>query len=318
MLIWAHNYHVATERGWMGAYLRQMFGSDMVVFGFAFNQGSFQARDVDAFGKLRPFTVGPAPEESIDAMLAAAELKLAVIDFHLLPKDGPVAEWFSEPRATRSTGSGYSEQSGARSFVKQSVARIYDALLFVEKTTSARSNEGGKRPATQKLASPTNLDFDSGEPGKPPLDWVVPPEFNNFDFRIAISEDSPRSGKRCAVISRSPGKHYGETYGSLQQQIDATAYRGKKIKLRAAVRTEVAGPGNQAYLWLRVLKKGFGSQAVAFYDNMADRPITINEWRDYYFVTDVTADAETIDYGLALVGDGQAWLDSVSIDVIDK
>ena len=47
MVVWAHNGHVATSAAygmeWMGYHLRKQYGSDMVVFGFAFNQGSFQA-----------------------------------------------------------------------------------------------------------------------------------------------------------------------------------------------------------------------------------------------------------------------------------
>jgi hypothetical protein len=102
-------------------------------------------------------------------------------------------------------------------------------------------------------------------------------------------------------------------YGSFSQRIDAAAYRGSRIRLRAAVRADVTGPGNQAYLWLRVTKKG---QNVAFYDNMADRPITAREWREVEIVGDVPLEAETIDYGYALVGDGRAWLDAVSLQAI--
>src|SRR6266568_502333 len=47
IVLWAHNGHVSTGgyRGYepMGAALRKMFGSQMLVFGFAFNEGSFQA-----------------------------------------------------------------------------------------------------------------------------------------------------------------------------------------------------------------------------------------------------------------------------------
>jgi hypothetical protein len=106
-------------------------------------------------------------------------------------------------------------------------------------------------------------------------------------------------------------------YGSLSQQIDAIPFRGKIVKLNAAIRTDVSGPGNQAYLWLRVTKRFFGPGALLSYDNMADRPITNNNWHVYEIVGKVPADAEVIGFGLALVGDGQAWLDSVSIKVID-
>jgi erythromycin esterase len=124
----------------MGASLRGMFGDRMVVFGFAFNQGSFQAMEMPFPSKkgLRNFTVGPAPEGSLDATLAAAGLRVAAVDLRGLPKEGPVAKWFGEPRATRSIGAGYGEQFAANFLARQVAPKNYDAILFVEKTNAAR------------------------------------------------------------------------------------------------------------------------------------------------------------------------------------
>jgi erythromycin esterase len=326
MVVWAHNGHVAIQPFGnvpsMGVHLRKMFGSDLMVFGFAFNQGSFQAMEMPFPSEkgLHSFTVGPAPEGSLDAILAAAGLSLAAIDLRAVPKDGPVAEWFSVDHATRNIGAGYAEQYAASFLAPQTVPRFYDALFFVEKTSSARSNEAGLRPVSQRLQAPANLDFENGELGKPPIDWLIPSQLGVFDFQVAVTAENPRQGKRSVMISRAAGqhKHYGETVGTLHQRLDATAYRGKKIKLRAAVRAEVKGLGNGAHLWLRVTKPGFGPQTLAFYDNMAGQPITASEWREYEIPGEVAADAYAIDYGLALVGEGRAWLDAVSLEVADK
>lgn len=326
MIVWAHNGHVATQPFGnvpsMGVHLRKMFGSDMVVFGFAFNQGSFQAMEMPFPSEkgLHSFTVGPAPEGSLDALLAAAGLSLAAIDLRAVPKDGPVAEWFSADHATRNIGAGYADQFAASFLAPQKVPRLYDALFFVEKTTSARPNEGGLRPVSQRLHAPANPDFENSAIGEPPIDWLIPSQLGVFDFRVVVTAENPRQGKLCVMISRTAGKHkfYGETVGTLHQRLDAAAYRGKKIKLRAAVRAEVGGPGSGAHLWLRVTKPGFGPQAVAFYENMAGQPITASEWREYEIAGEVVADAYAIDYGLALVGEGRAWLDAVSLEVTDK
>jgi erythromycin esterase-like protein len=144
IVLWAHNGHVATASDFgydpMGASLRKMFGNQMVVFGFAFNQGSFQAMEMPFPSKrgLRTFNLDPAPVGSLDAMLASAGLQIAAIDLHALPKEGLVANWFSEPRATRSIGAGYGEEFAAEFWAHQITPKIYDALLFVEKTTAAR------------------------------------------------------------------------------------------------------------------------------------------------------------------------------------
>jgi len=329
MVIWAHNLHIATHTP-MGKNLRKMFGNDMFVFGFVFNHGSFQASGYPmSYNQfflfpsekgVHPFTVSPfqsALYVSLDAVLAEAGLKVAAIDLHNLPEDGPVVKWFEEGQLTRNIGSFHRDLYGG-GISKLVAPQIYDALFFVEKTTASRLNIGGQRPPAPILSEPSNLDFESGEPEIPPASWLVPKQSRDFDFSVTTSESNPHAGKRCAVISRSSDTHYGEMYGSLSQKIDATPYRGKLVKLRAAIRTNVSGPGNQAYLWLRVTKKFFGPAALLFYDNMADRPITNSDWCDYEIIGEVPPDAEVIGYGLVLIGYGQAWLDSVSIEVIEK
>ncbi len=129
-----------------------------------------------------------------------------------------------------------------------------------------------------------------------------------------LTTDQPKTGKHCVRISRdanapAPG------FGNLMQSFDAAAYRGKRVRLRAAVRAEVAGFRNQAQLWLRVDRQG---DQPGFFDNMVDRPITQKEWRDYEIVGEIAPDAQTINLGLMLLGNGRAWLDAVSFEVIGK
>jgi erythromycin esterase len=49
-MVWAHNGHVSAGKAGnfpsMGWYLRQAFGSNMVVFGLVFDQGGFQSREM--------------------------------------------------------------------------------------------------------------------------------------------------------------------------------------------------------------------------------------------------------------------------------
>jgi erythromycin esterase len=89
LVAWAHNAHVAADasdrNGSMGAWLRKMFGSDVVNFGFAFYQGSLQARDMAHASELHSFTIGPAPAGSLDALLAGAGLSIAALDLRALP-----------------------------------------------------------------------------------------------------------------------------------------------------------------------------------------------------------------------------------------
>jgi erythromycin esterase-like protein len=138
IVLWAHNGHVATKgfsNETMGAVLRRMYGSEMVVFGFSFNQGSFQAIPRGG-GALKNFTVPPAPSGSLDATLAAARLPLFALDFRAAP------EWFRQARGSRQIGAIYPEGEPYALIGDIVAPEAYDAVLFVEATTAARKNPG--------------------------------------------------------------------------------------------------------------------------------------------------------------------------------
>jgi len=67
-----------------------------------------------------------------------------------------------------------------------------------------------------------------------------------------------------------------------------------------------------------MLTQGAYFQTEVFYENMADRPIISNEWHAYEIIGEVPANAVTIEYGIVFVGDGQAYLDAVSLEEIQK
>lgn len=174
IVLWAHNGHVRTASGGgyspMGALLREMFGTQMVVFGFAFNQGSFQAYDP---GKgLRHFTVPPSLAGSLDAKFATTKIPLFALDLKAIPKTGPVARWFSQPHQTRTIGAVFSESSAAQYLMYLTASVCFDVMLFVEKTTAAR-----KEPV---VVPDPNLEYGwlgiqfSRDVEKPVVDVVLP------------------------------------------------------------------------------------------------------------------------------------------------
>jgi len=139
MVVWAHNGHVWTSAasGYspMGTALRTMFGGQMVTFGFAFFEGSFQA--VEQGKVLRNFTVAPAPEGSLDATLAATGLPVFALDLRNAPA------WFKEPHKSRNIGAIYNEGNTEMFYANYAPAEAFDVLLFVTKTTAAHRNPAG-------------------------------------------------------------------------------------------------------------------------------------------------------------------------------
>jgi erythromycin esterase len=315
--IWAHNGHVGVNPDSMGYHLRRRFGSAMYSFGFAFNQGAFQAFEMtpDDSGGLRSFTVPPAIEGTLENLMTRAGLRIAAVDMRNVPKKGPVAEWFRQPCPMRYIGAGYPVLPECQSV---DLRQTYDGIIFVEKTSAARPVSGIRRQPSPRLPAPANLDFEKTGRGGLPADWNVPAGQDNLDFRVVSSSEKPFHGRRCVEISRLAGRHYGEVAGTIGQLIEAKPYRGKKIRLRAAARAEVAGPGNHAELWVRCSRAAHGRAGVVSFDSLPDRPITSRKWRVYEIATDVGNDVDAIEYGFALIGDGKAWFDSVSIEAIGE
>jgi len=142
IVLWAHNGHVRADSYGtyltLGSELRRMYGKQMVVFGFAFNQGSFQAMETGQ--GVHDFTVPPAPDGSLDANLAATGIPLLALDLRSAPESGPVADWWKDRHISRSIGALFSDKTASRYLMSLPATRAFDVLLFVEKTTAARKN----------------------------------------------------------------------------------------------------------------------------------------------------------------------------------
>lgn len=163
-----------------------MFGDEMVIFGFLFNRGGFTALEVAVPSRgLWSFEVGPAPAGTVEAEFAAAGLGLAVVDLRRLPDEGPVMEWFSTPRPTRSSGGGYDVDAPDDYFIGYVAPEAFDALVYVDTTTPTRLVEPADYGAFPVLTAPINLDFEHGLIGEAPAGWFAWSKLRRFGFEIA-------------------------------------------------------------------------------------------------------------------------------------
>lgn len=323
VVLWAHNGHVANDCStlpmeWMGCHLRRAFGDSMVVMGFAFNRGGFQAVEMpfSAGLGLRAFTVAPLDESSLDATLARAGLSIAAVDLRTRPGQGPVADWFAGPLQTRSIGAAFSDAVATALATSDTVARRYDVLLFVENTTPARSMPSGRVSPRTPLPDASNLGFEDVDAEGLPVGWFFNLQYYRaFDFQAGVSTVAPAEGQRSAEVSRRPGRHYGESDGVLTQRIDATAYRGRRVRFRALARASLQGEGSAAHLFLRV---GRSDQFLFVPDASPPSSAEVRgrTWEPIVLEVSVPDDAVSIDFGLALVGDGSAGIDAVRLEVV--
>lgn len=134
MVIWAHNGHVSKADGWMGAHLAEALGDDYLAIAFSFEEGEYTAVDPQA-GAVQANTAGPAPQGSVDALLAQAGPDRFLLDLGAAA-GSPAAPWFVEPRPFRSIGAVALPDGG--SFPPTVVSADFDAVIFIRESTASQ------------------------------------------------------------------------------------------------------------------------------------------------------------------------------------
>lgn len=164
--LWAHNGHVSKSvyGGMipaMGQMLREIYGEEYYTLGFDFDRGSFQARNLDPeapdeeYGVLREFTVGPARDGTLAALLREAVQGDFLVDFRSVPASGPVSSWLAEPHPMASIGAGFSDSYAASRWrAPLAVTEHFDGLVFLHETTRARPNPSGERGPMPRMTIP--------------------------------------------------------------------------------------------------------------------------------------------------------------------
>jgi hypothetical protein len=134
------------------------------------------------------------------------------------------------------------------------------------------------------------------------------------DYETGVDPKESASGAPSGYIRSLTSR--SDTFGTLMQEVDATAYRGRRLRFSAAVKSrDVIGV---AALWMRVDRVDRGRTTLAF-DNMRDRPITgTSDWTVHEIVLDVDPSATGVFFGVLLNGLGQAWVSDVRLDIVTE
>lgn len=97
----------------------------------------------------------------------------------------------------------------------------------------------------------------------------------------------------------------------LMQNFKPEAYRGKRLRMSAWVKTEKAD--DRAQLWMRL----DAPKSSPGFDNMNGRRITgITDWKRYEIVLDVPNETINIAFGAMSFGMGRVWLDDFAFEVV--
>jgi hypothetical protein len=159
---------------------------------------------------------------------------------------------------------------------------------------------------------PQNLGFEQGEPGTVPPGWFVPTP----GWTSELSRGGCRSARGCATLGAPVGPPTARfRFGNLMQTFSAAAYRGKTVRLHAWLRVDGDGPEDRTQMWLRVDRP---NRQVGFFDNMQNRPVHSSKWTSCEIVGKVAPDADKLNFGVIVYGNGRAWIDDVTFEVVAK
>lgn len=164
------------------------------------------------------------------------------------------------------------------------------------------------------IAPTVRLFVEGEEPELPPE--ISPPNADQLRV-IAWQHMGMGTGRAGSIyksirLNRENKLLLGSGTAAFNQLLDAAPHSGKEVRLKAYVRAEVHGAGNQAMLSLRVNRE---SGTVGFSDTMSDRPIRSNVWDEYEITGKVDDDAKSIVLGGIFQGKGKAWFDDFQVDV---
>ncbi len=194
-----------------------------------------------------------------------------------------------------------SDEAATADWSRFAVAGVAAIEPAPDAATLARSLEALFHPL-----APTLRVYPTG--ARPDLPFALPPSLGR---RIVVwrhfggkFEGTSKAFRSLRIDNQSP------PFGTLLQAIAPGDLHGRRIRLRARVRTEIQ-PQGRFQLGLRIDLPG---GRAGFLDNMADRPIAgTTGWRTVEIEGEVAPDAERIVVLAVLTGLGRVWLDEVSI-----
>jgi hypothetical protein len=129
------------------------------------------------------------------------------------------------------------------------------------------------------------------------------------NYQTGVDKAMTQNGQPSAFLKSAVPVTDG--FGTLMQQISASVYVGKRIRLRAWVQSQDVA--DWAGVWMRVDKE----RTTVSFDNMQSRPINgTQQWKQCEVVLDVPQDSTGIFFGILLSGSGEVWMNDVSFEVV--
>ena len=195
-----------------------------------------------------------------------------------------------------------------------SLLAIFGSPIGAQESETAKSSELTENTEDVEakpieLAPLLNGSMETANEAGVPKGWLFVSSPKEQQSIASVSE-GVFEGESAAAIDCTQGDNQ---FTNLMQFLKADGYRGKRVRYRAAVRTDELDFTSRVQLWFRVdLESGMGA-----FDNMQERPISTKKWKHFDVVLDVAKDAKRINVGMFVIGKGKVWIDDATLEVVD-
>jgi hypothetical protein len=164
-----------------------------------------------------------------------------------------------------------------------------------------------------------NMNFEQGAPGQVPSNWSSPAFGEYADYggpgKVELDRTHPYSGQQCLHLRSDLHGEVG--WIALRKRIDGRLYRGRHVRLTAALRAEVAPWDGRALLYLQTFS-GTGRWARQVPVDNLRSPVTTKEWKIVQIDYDVPENTTAIVFGTVLTGKGDAWADDFTFQNVGR
>jgi hypothetical protein len=201
--------------------------------------------------------------------------------------------------------------------VNRTITDEFDALIFFEKTSTARANPSGRRSGNSMvklphaIQTPKNLGFEEGAPGQAPPSWGLSPKMIEDGFKAEVVSGGAKEGQQALHLFHTTGTS-AIGWGTTMQSVDPRTYLGKKVRLTGWIKTD-GKPESKSSLWMRVDRPS----GTGFFDNAQNRAINATEWTPLAIEGKVDSDALSLNFGCLIWGPGHAWFDALKLELVD-
>jgi len=181
--------------------------------------------------------------------------------------------------------------------------KICAAIVTVAFAACANPEADGRSPATE-IAAITLKNADFEQPGglNNVPGWTLSQHAGPPSFEMGLDSDKPFAGHASFRIRRT----HPQIYGSITQQVDVAAYAGKTVEFSAMTRTVDIGPDG----WVLFLDIPG--------ERVSAKPATGTKgWYAVKLRKALPAGTKSVTIGALLFDDGTAWLDNVSMRIVE-